>query len=143
MVYQASSIEAFGLPSNRAALPPLALHPSVHAAGELAVGSTLAAYATWNGSSWTAGATQSMNRASALTLDQAGTAYVAGGQYPDPDYGPLNLAHLTSTRSFAGDTRVYRRQMRRHLKPSDFATPIYDAIDEVLDNAEARRGRLE
>lgn len=58
---------------------------TVHAAGELAVGSTLAAYATWNGSSWTAGATQSMNRASALTLDQAGTAYVAGGQYPDPD----------------------------------------------------------
>ena len=35
VVYQASSIEAFGLPSNRAALPPLALHPSVHAAGEL------------------------------------------------------------------------------------------------------------
>lgn len=35
VLYQCSSIESFGLPSDRRALPPLVLHPSVHAAGEL------------------------------------------------------------------------------------------------------------
>ena len=29
------------------------------------------------------------------------------GQYEDPDYGKLNIAHLSSTRSFAGDLRTY------------------------------------
>lgn len=58
---------------------------TVHAAGVLSVGSTLTAYATWNGRGWTAGATQAMNRGSALTLDQGGAAYVAGGRYPDQE----------------------------------------------------------
>jgi glycosyltransferase involved in cell wall biosynthesis len=35
VVYQFSTIESFGVPSRRAGLPPLVLHPSVHAAGEL------------------------------------------------------------------------------------------------------------
>lgn len=35
VLYQCSSIESFGLPSDRRALAPLVLHPSVHAAGEL------------------------------------------------------------------------------------------------------------
>ena len=35
VIYQCSSIESFGLPRDRTSLPPLVLHPSVHAAGEL------------------------------------------------------------------------------------------------------------
>jgi glycosyltransferase involved in cell wall biosynthesis len=35
VVYQFSTIEAFGVPGDRAKLAPVVLHPSVHAAGEL------------------------------------------------------------------------------------------------------------
>jgi len=35
VVYQFSNIESFGVPSRRASLAPVVLHPSVHAAGEL------------------------------------------------------------------------------------------------------------
>ena len=35
VIYQCSSIESFGIPGPRADRPPLVIHPSVHAAGEL------------------------------------------------------------------------------------------------------------
>ena len=35
VIYQCSSIESFGIPSPRTRRPPLVIHPSVHAAGEL------------------------------------------------------------------------------------------------------------
>ena len=35
VIYQFSNIESFGIPSDRRSLPPLVIHPSVHAAGEL------------------------------------------------------------------------------------------------------------
>ena len=35
VVYQFSNLESFGVPSRRGSLPPVVVHPSVHAAGEL------------------------------------------------------------------------------------------------------------
>ena len=62
------------------------------------------------------------------------------GQYNDPDYGKLSIAHLTTTRSYAGDKRVLRilrdkKEMAltvnmQVLKPEDYPVPPY-----IIDKA--------
>ena len=62
------------------------------------------------------------------------------GQYNDPDYGKLSIAHLTTTRSYAGDQKRFRilrdkKEMdifvtMQVLKSEDYPVPPY-----VLDKA--------
>ena len=62
------------------------------------------------------------------------------GQYDDPDYGKLAIAHLTTTKSYAGDTRIFHVLRDKEelfvtialepLKPRDYPIPPY-----VLDQA--------
>ena len=62
------------------------------------------------------------------------------GQYNDPDYGKLSVAHLTTTRSYAGDQRIFRilREKKEMdievtldaLKPEEYAVPLY-----IIDKA--------
>lgn len=59
---------------------------TVHAAGQLKIGSTLTGYATWDGRSWTAQPANGMTVGASLARDdQAGAVYAALGNQPGGD----------------------------------------------------------
>lgn len=73
----------------------------VHAAGQLKVGSTVTAYATWNGRSWAAQPSNGLGLGVSIAKDDAGAIYASMGLGPGTP--PWLVARMGSPISVLGD----------------------------------------